>query len=44
MEALPDADVARAIEQDRVWSPTLGGPSWQEKLEALYQQAAEQGP
>ena len=44
MEALPDGVVARTIEQDRVWSPTLGGPSWQEKLEALYQQPAEQGP
>jgi TolA-binding protein len=38
------ADVAKAIQQDRVWNPNLGGPPWQEKLEALHQQAAEQAP
>jgi hypothetical protein len=34
------AEVAKAIEQDRVWSPQLGGPPWRGKLEALHRQAA----
>ncbi len=38
------ADVAKAIQQDRVWNPNLGGPPWQEQLEALHQQAADQAP
>lgn len=31
------AEVESAIRQERVWFPDLGGPPWQEKLNALYQ-------
>lgn len=35
------AEVAKAIRQDRVWYPGLGGPEWSEKLVELYGRAAE---
>lgn len=34
-------DVEKAIKQDRVWFPDLGGPPWKERLEELYRAAAE---
>jgi hypothetical protein len=33
------ADVEKAITQERVWSPDLGGPPWKEKLEDLWHRA-----
>lgn len=33
------ADVARAIEQERVWYPDLGGPEWRPRLEELLARA-----
>ena len=33
------ADVERAITQERIWRPELGGPPWNERLEALRLQA-----
>lgn len=41
------AEVGSAIRQERVWFPDLGGPPWQEKLEALFRSvggAADAGP
>ena len=35
-------DVAKAVEQERIWSPPLGGPTWKAKLEALLAQARGQ--
>ena len=35
------ADVEKAITQEHVWYPDLGGPPWSEKLEALRAQARE---
>jgi tetratricopeptide (TPR) repeat protein len=35
------ADVDKAIAQERVWYPDLGGAPWKEKLEALYLKARE---
>lgn len=34
------ADVHKAIHQERLWYPDLGGSPWQEKLEDLYHRAA----
>ncbi|MBU0639633.1 MAG: tetratricopeptide repeat protein [Planctomycetes bacterium] len=36
------ADVEKAIRQERIWYSDLGGPPWHEKLNALYQEAAQQ--
>lgn len=36
LAALGDAEgVARAIRQERAWTPELGGPPWRERIEAL---------
>ncbi len=35
------AEVAKAIRQDRVWYPELGGAQWSEKFVELYGRAAE---
>lgn len=35
-------DVKKAIEQERIWQPTLGGSPWRERLEALLSEANDQ--
>lgn len=34
------ATVEKAIGQDRIWTPDLGGPPWHQRLNELYEQAA----
>lgn len=36
------AEVCRAIEQERIWHPELGGPQWAGRFEDLYRQARRQ--
>lgn len=38
------AEVEKAIRQERVWYPDLGGPAWKPKFDALYDQVAAQAP
>lgn len=38
------ADVRRAIEQERVWYPHMGGPAWSARFDELDQQAAAAAP
>jgi tetratricopeptide (TPR) repeat protein len=35
------AEVAKAVRQDRVWYPDLGGPAWSDKFVDLHRRAAE---
>lgn len=38
------AEVEKAIRQERVWFPDLGGPPWKDRLDALYTEAAAKSP